>query len=244
MNCIYCNKNFSSWKSVRGHVSSCPKNTNNYLICTYYGFISYAEIESYPTILAFRKKYPNISYSNGYFTKLRKYKNLHLTQNWSKEAILSAIKDFYAENNRIPRMREFTDIIKYPSFTTVKKYFGSWNKAVEAAGFIANIQNGFGYNTYGKDGELYDSFLEAYFVDNYLYEKYIYEYYKPYPNGWFSDFYLPEQDLYIEIDGGCRPHRIKEKINFCNSNKLNLLVLTTQDIFKDEKMIRHIVLVS
>ena len=111
-----------------------------------------------------------------------------------------------------------------------QNHFGSWNKAIEAAGFTPNINDGFGIRTLGKDGILYRSQYEAKFADNYLYNKYKYEYEKPYGNGWYYDFYLPEQDLYIEINGGLRKERNKEKIEYNRANNIKCIVLEASNL--------------
>lgn len=147
--------------------------------------------------------------------------------------LISLIQEFNTVELRVPQARDFINNPKYPSYTVYQDRFGSWNKAVELAGFTPNINDGYGTRTLAKDGILYRSQTEAHFVNHHLFDIHDYEYEKEYGNGWLFDFYLPEKDLYIEIDGGIRPERIKEKINFCNINNIKLLVITKEEVYKN-----------
>jgi hypothetical protein len=128
--------------------------------------------------------------------------------------------------------------MNYPSASTVQMYFGSWNEAISKAGFIPSKNIGFGNCTYGNDGILYRSGLEAYFSNNYLHGIYEYEYEKPYGNGWLYDFYVKELDLYIEIDGGFTNQkyksRIRSKMEFNKINNINCKFITRNQIYNKE----------
>ncbi len=54
---------------------------------------------------------------------------------WSREKIIEAIQRWGAEHDDSPRTTDFNGAPDYPSLTTVIKYFGTWNNAIEAAGF-------------------------------------------------------------------------------------------------------------
>jgi hypothetical protein len=55
---------------------------------------------------------------------------------WTEEAICYAIRRWAEEYGEPPRQRTWQRAIPgYPSFDTVRKAFGSWNKALVAAGF-------------------------------------------------------------------------------------------------------------
>lgn len=153
--------------------------------------------------------------------------------NFSKKGIVLAIQEFYIINNRIPSTRDFMNNSRYPSNSIVKNTFGSWNNAIEAAGFIPNIQNGYGINTYGLDKHLYRSRAEAYFADKYLYNLYNYDIETPYPATYnkYYDWYIPSLDLYIELDGGCRPEITKDKIEINKILTRNCLFISTSDIY-------------
>ena len=152
---------------------------------------------------------------------------------WDKQSIILAIKAFVELNTCIPKLRDFKYSEGYPDPDTVQKYFGSWNKGIEAAGFQPNIQNGFGINTIAKDGKLYRSAHEAYFVDTYLYGKYDYAVEPKYPSpySYYYDWYIPSLDLYIELDGGCRPYRTKEKLAINQAKDINCIFINTDDLY-------------
>lgn len=158
---------------------------------------------------------------------------------WDKQSIILAIVDFVHINNSIPKLRDFKYTEGYPDPDTVQRYFGSWNDAIEAAGFEPNIQNGFGINTYGLDGHLYRSAHEAYFVDNYLYGKYDYNIEPKYPSpySYFYDWYIPSLDLYIELDGGCRPYRTQEKIEINQVKNIKCIFVNTYELYDRVRML-------
>jgi hypothetical protein len=60
---------------------------------------------------------------------------------YTEEQILESIRRFHTENGRIPKSGEFECKNGYPSRATVEKYFGSWNNAIEEAGFHVNRMN-------------------------------------------------------------------------------------------------------
>lgn len=152
---------------------------------------------------------------------------------YSKEGIILAIQKFHAKYNRIPTTRDFMDNPEYPSNGTVQKYFTKWNSAIEAAGFSINTSK-FGTHTFGLDGYLYRSQAEAYFVDTYLFSKFKYDVEPkyPYPHYRFYDWYIPELDLYIELDGGIRPEITKQKIEINKRLNRHCLFINTSEINK------------
>jgi hypothetical protein len=242
--CPYCLKNtkyngakFDSWKSIRSHLRRCTLNSKSYMICEYYGPISFRTLESYPSIQAFKKDYPKLSFHSNQWSTLRRRHNLDIFRAYSKEDCITLIQQFYKENNRIPTGYEFEN--SSPERTTIIKIFGTWNSAIKASGFIPSESNGFSIRTKGKDGILYDSKVEAYFSDNYLYGKYTYNYEPKYGDGRLFDFYIKELDVYIEIDGGfadeVKGYRAKmnNKIQYCLENNIKLLVIPFRDIYKN-----------
>jgi hypothetical protein len=235
--CPYCKKiNFTSWVSVRNHTSTCDKNTHEFVITEEYGPLHYLQIldENFYT------NFPLIGKNKvaGFIKKFKKTKLVDATYikgiAHSKQSILSQIKLFVEEHGRIPTTRDWirkTD--KYPDFKTVIYHFGTWNIALEQAGFIPNIQNGFGVNTRGIDGHLYRSQAEAYFADTYLYNKYEYlvepKYPKPYNR--YYDWHITTLDLYIELDGGCRPDIAKKKLEINIKLNRKCLILPIGKIY-------------
>ena len=155
----------------------------------------------------------------------------------SKEGCIEAIQRFYKLNNRIPQTRDFKNNSSYPSTATIFRVFNSWNNAIEAANFKPNVQNGFGIDTFGLDGHLYRSRAEAYFADKFLYEKYNYVVEPKYPDSsWLYDWYIPELNLYIELDGEIRPERIKEKVTLNKQLNRDCLVVKTNDIYSKNRL--------
>ena len=142
---------------------------------------------------------------------VRKNKAKH--QTLSKEIVIEDIRIFYKKHGNIPTKKDFTKNPEYVSHTSVRNIFGSWNAAIEAAGFKSNTPNLYGVATLGLDRHLYRSRSEAYFADNYLYNKYEYIIEPKYPEPYnrYYDWYIPSIDLYIELDGGIRPKVIEEK---------------------------------
>lgn len=82
----------------------------------------------------------------------------------SKEKVIGRIRKFYEEHSRVPVKREMWGIYK-----PARKYFGSWNNAVEAAGFDSNPVM-FAKHQIANDGHICDSLAEK-LIDDYLYNK-------------------------------------------------------------------------
>jgi hypothetical protein len=58
---------------------------------------------------------------------------------WTRDAIVSAIRDWAADNGRQPKRTDWTHAgakPDHPNGMTVVREFGSWNAAIEAAGFV------------------------------------------------------------------------------------------------------------
>ena len=229
---------FASWEPVIRHQSKCNKVTHCYIITKEYGPILVNDLLS-STAKEIKTKYPKTDIASK-LHHLRKTGIIttvpSLAIKHTKESIINSIQLFVSIHNRIPAMREFTG--EYPSFTTVKKVFGSWNKGVEAAGFIPTMQNGYGIDTRGLDGHLYRSQVEAYFADNFLHNMYDYIVEPRYPNPYirYYDWYIPSLDLYIELDGGLRPIITEEKIAINALLKRNCLFITTDTVHKYKQL--------
>lgn len=184
-------------------------------------------------------KYPTISAVTSHFGSWNSalieanlpINNLHDFN--TKNSIIDVILDYVADTGEIPGKRDLSIA------TTAAKLFGSWNAAIEAAGFEPNIQNGFGVDTYGLDGHLYRSRAEAYFVDNFLFNKYEYliEPKYPKPHNKYYDWYISSLDLYIELDGGIRPETTKEKIAINTLLNRRCLFIDTSSIYKAASLV-------
>ncbi len=55
---------------------------------------------------------------------------------WSKECIIQSIQNFYKEHQRIPLQKDFEGVSEYPSKKTVRRYFGTWESAIQESGFV------------------------------------------------------------------------------------------------------------
>jgi hypothetical protein len=148
---------------------------------------------------------------------------------YSKEDVITAIISYYKINGKIPGYNDLSN----PGSTTAEKHFGSWNKAIIAAGFTPN-ESGFGVFTEGKDGHTYRSAAEAYFCDNFLYNRYEYIIEPKYPEPYnkYYDWYVPTLDLYVELDGELRPEAVKNKITINKELRRNCIIITVKDMYK------------
>lgn len=233
-NCPYCDKEFNTWKSVRGHTSHCKKSNREYFIDLGEGPIHYKEFLDKPERI--HNKYPNLrSYLmdiKSIFVRKGFNFDINYGQPWTKKEILKAIRTFYEENNRIPTVRDFNCNHMYPGHVLVKRVFGKWNTAIEQAGFVANYNDGFGNRIIGLDRHLYRSWYETYFANNYLYDKieYIIEPKYPKPYNYYYDWFLPSMNLYIELDGFLRPERMTEKIKINKILCRNLLIIPVNTV--------------
>ena len=235
--CPHCNKTLASWLSIRKHLSKCKSNTHTYTTDDTYGPIHYSEFMNI-TDSGILAKYPSIRpikdikstfAKNG--IKLTSTNDINPAIYYTKEDIICQIKEFVTKYKKIPQTRDFEPSLGFISYTTVKTRFGSWNEAIKAAGYEPNENDGFGTRTKALDGVLYRSNYETMFVNKFLFDKeeYIYELKYPIHNKYY-DFYLPERDLYIEIDGGCRPTIMEEKIKINKELGRNLLVIKGSEI--------------
>jgi hypothetical protein len=229
---------FTDWESVRRHTSSCIKNNNTYSITIEYGPIHYSELLN-TEYKVLKYKYPNVKLSS----LVKKFKDASIIdKNFTikpvipKVELINQINKFVSEHGHIPSSRDFNFYTKNTEFctTTFQKYFGSWNAAIEEAGYTPNIQNGYGVDTKALDGHMYRSRAEAYFANTYLYNKYEYiiepKYLKPFQY-WNYDWYIKELNLYIELDGEIRPERIKQKKLLNKQLNINCAFIYTKDIY-------------
>ncbi len=231
-NCPYCNKELNSWKQIHNHIYGCSKANGEYYISLDHGPLHYSIFNKY-SAKELKEKYPNL-------TKLSNIKNsfkrrginidIILRQIWTKDKVLTSVKEYIDIHGKVPSIRTFLNDYKYPCHETIRKYFSSYDELLSNLGY--NISHSFGIPTFAKDNIRYRSKAEAYFVDTYLYNKYKYEYEPKYDNhNKYYDFYLPELNLYIEIDGGLRPQVIEEKIAINKQENKNLIVIPIFNLY-------------
>lgn len=79
----------------------------------------------------------------------------------NKEFCISEICRFFKENNKLPTTKDFYKKNGYISHTTVMKYCGRWNLAIEEACSILNIKN-----TNTRSNTMTDEELKIYIKDN------------------------------------------------------------------------------
>lgn len=229
MECPYCHKKFNSWLSVAKHTSTCSLSNKEYCVDKLHGPIHYSEFNS--RILS---KYPGIKTAD--YRKRFKKLGFHVEEvsyRWNKDTIAVAINLFHKEYSRVPQARDFENNqdSRFPGRSSVQNIFKTWNEAILYAGLTPNYNDGFGNRVTGLDGILYRSNFEAKFSNDFLFNKENYIYELKYPNhNKYYDFYLPDRDIYIEIDGGLRPGTIKEKIEINKELGRKLLVITTNTI--------------
>lgn len=187
---------------------------------------------------------PSSIRGNVYCSKECFYKATHPL--YSKNKLISIIQSFYSEYTRIPTYKEFEKDVKYPHPHNYKHHFGSWNQAIEIAGFESNKRL-LGYVVTAKDGHICHSFAEL-MIDDYLFEKGI-DHVKEvkYPgskkkadwlvgNTYIEYFGLDtERDNYIS-----NKYRIKilEKRKLCKNQNLKLLEIYPKHLSILDKHIR------
>jgi len=229
MKCPYCSKLFNSWKSVSAHTAHCSSNSGEYYIHKIYGPLHYSTFNT--SIKEVRAQYPLI---NDISTVLKNFAKRNIVVDYTRRhqspsELLENIRIFYNKYNRVPQYRDFSNNV--PQSKVYVRRFGSWNEAIKAAGFEPNENDGFGTRTIANDGVLYRSHYETMFVNKFLFNKEIYKYEVKYSShNKYYDFYLPERDIYIEIDGGCRPTVMEEKIEINKELGRNLFVIKGNEV--------------
>jgi HNH endonuclease len=152
----------------------------------------------------------------------------------TKEQILIQIKEFYAENGRIPLKKEF----HHPR--AARERFGSWNNAIIAAGFKPNPLK-FSKKYFAKDGHSCDSLAEM-LIDDWLYKKNLnHKRTVPYPRNkaFTADFVVDK--YWIEFFGLSGQHKRyddlkQQKLALAKKYKLNLIELYPFDLFPVNKL--------
>ena len=61
-----------------------------------------------------------------------------MPRKYTREFLILELQRFHKENGRVPTAHDMTNKNGYPSHRTYRNYFGSWNNALETAGFELN----------------------------------------------------------------------------------------------------------
>lgn len=148
----------------------------------------------------------------------------------SKETVILRIKKFVNEHKRVPQKREMWGL-----YEVARKFFGTWNNAVEAAGFDSNpvmCAN----KQLANDGHICDSLAEK-IIDDYLFEKGIsHERNCPYPEGdYTADFKIKNKYIeYFGLAGELTKYdelmEIKKEIAI--KHKMNLLEIYPKNLYR------------
>lgn len=161
----------------------------------------------------------------------------HWKEYWlshGEDYIISKIQDFVINNKRIPVKREMSGIYK-----PARNFFGTWNNAIEAAGFVPNPIL-FARHQIANDGHVCDSLAEK-IIDDYLYERgIVHERHYFYPGGIYTaDFKIG--NIFIEYFGLAGEHRrydelriIKQRI--ARKYRLDLLEIYPRDLYPQNNL--------
>jgi len=152
----------------------------------------------------------------------------------TKNQIIKQIEDFYKKYKRIPVKREF------PHYSAAQDRFGSWNKAIKAAGFEPNPVL-FAKKHKAKDGHICDSLSEK-IIDDWLSKNNLeHQINIPYPenSNLTCDFVIDK--YFIEFFGLEGEHSrytelVKEKRKLARKYKLNLVDLKPEHLFPKNKL--------
>jgi len=153
----------------------------------------------------------------------------HPKLKYSKELLLSLLKDFYTQNGRLPTKRDF--VPQYGSFFRV---FGTWNHAIREAGLDPNPVL-FAKKHVANDGHRCDSLAEK-IIDDWLYARNVHhERNVPYFNTKFTaDFKV--NDIIIEffgLHGQLKRYDVlmRKKMKLIQQHHLKLISIFPNDIF-------------
>lgn len=155
------------------------------------------------------------------------------SQEMNEEDIVLFIQDFNTKKGRIPFKSEF------PQAKTARVMFGTWNKAIIAAGFEPNPVK-FSKKYKAQVGHICDSFSEK-IIDDWLSKNGIpHEVHAPYENSKFvADFVIGGK--YIEFVGLEGEHKIynnaiKRKRELWRSKNINVVEIHPKDLFPRNKL--------
>ncbi len=151
---------------------------------------------------------------------------------YDASTILTGIREFVLKQGRIPIKSELTTL-----YRVARNYFGTWNNAVSAAGYMPNPVM-FANKHIARDGHQCDSLAEK-IVDDWLSARKIHHnIHVPYPwhNGMKCDFWV--DGTWIEVFG-LSGHNDKydalkkKKLILVRQYKLKLISLSLKDVYRD-----------
>lgn len=151
----------------------------------------------------------------------------------NKEKIIAEIRKFYKRERRIPFKEEF------PHYNASQERFGSWNKAIKAAGFEPNPVK-FSKKYIAKDGHICDSLSEK-IIDDWLYlENIEHQRNVSYPNSRYTaDFLINRKFVeFFGLTGEIKQYdknmKLKEKL--AKKYKIKLIKILPKDLSSINKL--------
>ena len=150
------------------------------------------------------------------------------------ETLIESLKNFCQRHGRIPLKREFK------SSRAARERFGSWNKAIEAAGFKPNPVM-FAKKYFAKDGHKCDSLAEK-IIDDWLYEKKINHLRRvSYPGNKTLTVDFIVNDYWIEFFGLIGRHKRydelrEKKLQLVKKYQLKFIAIYPYHLFPNNKL--------
>lgn len=159
---------------------------------------------------------------------------LNYQSKYTRDFVLNELRLFKLQHDRVPTKRELNKL-----YQPTKKHFGSWNKAIEAAGLEPNPVK-FAKQHIANDGHHCNSLAEK-IIDDYLSEHSIFhERHVSYPEGnYTADFKVG--DILIEFFGLAGELKsydriVKIKKRLIKKYKLKTIEIYPKDLFPRNKL--------
>jgi len=163
----------------------------------------------------------------------------HHASEHNKEDVIQDLQRCYSKVQGYLTSRKYIEIGQY-NHNTVKRKFGSWKEAAEAAGIKSGSKHGEVVEC--KCGFKLDSMKEK-VVGDLLHDLSVdHKIHKSIPDSNFvTDFFIPQLNLWIEVDGykqDGRPERSKfsDKIDHYDSLDLDYIVISIPDSVERSKL--------
>lgn len=152
----------------------------------------------------------------------------------SKEKLIELIQQFAQAKERIPTKREFVNY-----YRPILLYFGTWNKAIEEAGFSPNPVL-FAKKYIATDGHKCDSLAEK-IIDDWLYARKIQHTRNVrYANTRYTaDFVVKKSFIeFFGLRGQLRSYdsHMKKKLKIIKENNIKLISIYPEDLFPTSKL--------